>query len=174
MGGGSGRSSRCSGTAPLVAFPAAPRLPPPAADIYEQTARELAQQGLGCECLGGGRLSHRPEERKIHVYGYSVVSGAPGGRWGGEGIPTSGRGFSLPTAARVPVRVPLLVAELAPRPLGSRRVELGLPTSPRCPPECPEEGIGDAGAGFASSGMAPAWVPCCLAAGARLSCPWSA
>ncbi|XP_010562948.1 PREDICTED: 14 kDa phosphohistidine phosphatase [Haliaeetus leucocephalus] len=45
------------------------------ADIYEQTARELAQQGLGCECLGGGRLSHRPEERKIHVYGYSVGFG---------------------------------------------------------------------------------------------------
>ncbi|NWR07469.1 PHP14 phosphatase, partial [Paradoxornis webbianus] len=28
-----------------------------------------------CECLGGGRLSHRPEERKIHVYGYSVGFG---------------------------------------------------------------------------------------------------
>ncbi|NXO16762.1 PHP14 phosphatase, partial [Oriolus oriolus] len=29
----------------------------------------------GCECLGGGRVSHRPEERKIHVYGYSVGFG---------------------------------------------------------------------------------------------------
>lgn len=58
-----------------------PRLPPPAADIYERTAQELAQQGLDCECLGGGRLAHRPAERKIHVYGYSVVSrsGSGGG-----------------------------------------------------------------------------------------------
>ncbi|XP_064892293.1 14 kDa phosphohistidine phosphatase isoform X3 [Columba livia] len=45
------------------------------ADIYAQTAQELAQQGLDCECLGGGRLSHRPQERKIHVYGYSVLQG---------------------------------------------------------------------------------------------------
>ncbi|NXF45249.1 PHP14 phosphatase, partial [Oceanites oceanicus] len=45
------------------------------ADLYERTAQELAQQGLGCECLGGGRLSHCPEERKIHVYGYSVGFG---------------------------------------------------------------------------------------------------
>ncbi|NXV95705.1 14 kDa phosphohistidine phosphatase isoform X2 [Calonectris borealis] len=45
------------------------------ADLYERTAQELAQQGLGCECLGGGRLSHHPEERKIHVYGYSVGFG---------------------------------------------------------------------------------------------------
>ncbi|NXO22428.1 PHP14 phosphatase, partial [Cisticola juncidis] len=36
---------------------------------------ELARHGLSCECLGGGRLSHRPEERKIHVYGYSVGFG---------------------------------------------------------------------------------------------------
>ncbi|NXB51043.1 PHP14 phosphatase, partial [Leucopsar rothschildi] len=34
-----------------------------------------ARHGLSCECLGGGRLSHRPEERKIHVYGYSVGFG---------------------------------------------------------------------------------------------------
>ncbi|XP_054249480.1 14 kDa phosphohistidine phosphatase isoform X1 [Indicator indicator] len=45
------------------------------ADIYERTAQELAQQGLDCECLGGGRLSHRPDEKKIHVYGYSVGFG---------------------------------------------------------------------------------------------------
>ncbi|NXX87314.1 PHP14 phosphatase, partial [Urocolius indicus] len=45
------------------------------ADLYERTAEELARQGLDCECLGGGRLSHRPEERKIHVYGYSVGFG---------------------------------------------------------------------------------------------------
>ncbi|XP_039575835.1 14 kDa phosphohistidine phosphatase isoform X1 [Passer montanus] len=45
------------------------------ADLFERTAEELAPLGLSCECLGGGRLSHRPQERKIHVYGYSVVSG---------------------------------------------------------------------------------------------------
>ncbi|KAM6297248.1 14 kDa phosphohistidine phosphatase [Aegotheles albertisi] len=45
------------------------------ADIYERTEQELAQQGLGCECLGGGRLAHHPAERKIHVYGYSVGFG---------------------------------------------------------------------------------------------------
>ncbi|XP_038012299.1 14 kDa phosphohistidine phosphatase isoform X1 [Motacilla alba alba] len=47
------------------------------ADLFERTAEELARHGLSCECLGGGRLSHRPEERKIHVYGYSV--GVPAG-----------------------------------------------------------------------------------------------
>lgn len=54
----------------------APRVPRslPAADLLERTAEELARLGLSCECLGGGRLSHRPDERKIHVYGYSVVS----------------------------------------------------------------------------------------------------
>ncbi|NXA80025.1 PHP14 phosphatase, partial [Thryothorus ludovicianus] len=31
--------------------------------------------GLGCGRRGGGRLSHRPEERRIHVYGYSVGFG---------------------------------------------------------------------------------------------------
>ncbi|KAL2297917.1 hypothetical protein Nmel_016872 [Mimus melanotis] len=45
------------------------------ADLFERTAEELARYGLSCECLGGGRLSHRPEERKIHVYGYSVGFG---------------------------------------------------------------------------------------------------
>ncbi|XP_074779671.1 14 kDa phosphohistidine phosphatase isoform X3 [Athene noctua] len=45
------------------------------ADLYERMVQELEQQGLGCECLGGGRLSHRPQERKIHVYGYSVGFG---------------------------------------------------------------------------------------------------
>ncbi|KAJ7410889.1 hypothetical protein BTVI_51898 [Pitangus sulphuratus] len=45
------------------------------ADLFERTAEELARHGLSCECLGGGRLSHRPEERKIHVYGYSVGFG---------------------------------------------------------------------------------------------------
>ncbi|NXI22166.1 PHP14 phosphatase, partial [Sterrhoptilus dennistouni] len=45
------------------------------ADLFERTAEELARHGLSCECLGGGRVSHRPQERKIHVYGYSVGFG---------------------------------------------------------------------------------------------------
>lgn len=48
----------------------------PAADIYDKAAAELEPQGFDCECLGGGRISHQSQEKKIHVYGYSVVSGA--------------------------------------------------------------------------------------------------
>uniref|UniRef100_A0A8V1A8U1 14 kDa phosphohistidine phosphatase n=1 Tax=Gallus gallus TaxID=9031 RepID=A0A8V1A8U1_CHICK len=46
------------------------------ADIYDRAAAELEPQGFDCECLGGGRISHQSREKKIHVYGYSVVSGA--------------------------------------------------------------------------------------------------
>ncbi|XP_066837116.1 14 kDa phosphohistidine phosphatase isoform X1 [Anser cygnoides] len=45
------------------------------ADIYDKAAAELERQGLDCECLGGGRISHQHEEKKIHVYGYSVGFG---------------------------------------------------------------------------------------------------
>ncbi|XP_025929159.1 14 kDa phosphohistidine phosphatase [Apteryx rowi] len=45
------------------------------ADIYDKTASELEKQGYDCECLGGGRISHQREEKKIHVYGYSVGFG---------------------------------------------------------------------------------------------------
>ncbi|XP_021269312.1 14 kDa phosphohistidine phosphatase isoform X3 [Numida meleagris] len=41
-----------------------------------KAAAELEPQGFDCECLGGGRISHQRQEKKIHVYGYSVVSGA--------------------------------------------------------------------------------------------------
>uniref|UniRef100_A0A7M4FXW5 14 kDa phosphohistidine phosphatase n=1 Tax=Crocodylus porosus TaxID=8502 RepID=A0A7M4FXW5_CROPO len=44
------------------------------ADIYEQAAAELEPRGFQCECLGGGRIAHQSAERRIHVYGYSVVS----------------------------------------------------------------------------------------------------
>lgn len=52
-----------------------PRPAVPAADIYDKAAAELERQGFDCECLGGGRISHQQEQKKIHVYGYSVVSG---------------------------------------------------------------------------------------------------
>ncbi|KFV77842.1 14 kDa phosphohistidine phosphatase, partial [Struthio camelus australis] len=45
------------------------------ADIYDKTASELKKQGYDCECLGGGRISHQSEKKKIHVYGYSVGFG---------------------------------------------------------------------------------------------------
>nr|XP_023647394.1 14 kDa phosphohistidine phosphatase isoform X2 [Paramormyrops kingsleyae] len=37
---------------------------------------ELEKGGdLDCECLGGGRINHDSQARKIHVYGYSVGFG---------------------------------------------------------------------------------------------------
>uniref|UniRef100_A0A8B9U1V3 14 kDa phosphohistidine phosphatase n=1 Tax=Anas zonorhyncha TaxID=75864 RepID=A0A8B9U1V3_9AVES len=52
-----------------------PRPAVPAADIYDKAAAELERQGFDCECLGGGRISHQQEQKKIHVYGYSVGFG---------------------------------------------------------------------------------------------------
>ena len=44
------------------------------ADIYDKVSEELEKDGhLDCECLGGGRIKHDPEAKKIHVYGYSMV-----------------------------------------------------------------------------------------------------
>nr|XP_060613272.1 14 kDa phosphohistidine phosphatase [Anolis sagrei ordinatus] len=45
------------------------------ADIYDKVAEELEKQGFDCECLGGGRISHQSQAKKIHVYGYSVGFG---------------------------------------------------------------------------------------------------
>ncbi|XP_070500303.1 sex-regulated protein janus-A-like [Chironomus tepperi] len=41
------------------------------ADIYEEVSMSIRSLGLDCECLGGGRIEHKPEEKKIKVYGYS-------------------------------------------------------------------------------------------------------
>lgn len=57
------------------AYPKAP-LPTPA-DIYDKVSGELQKNGYDCECLGGGRISHQSQDRKIHVYGYSMVSSGP-------------------------------------------------------------------------------------------------
>ncbi|CAH0592135.1 unnamed protein product [Chrysodeixis includens] len=38
-------------------------------DIYDEVQEAL--QPLDCEPLGGGRISHDPENNKIHIYGYS-------------------------------------------------------------------------------------------------------
>lgn len=37
----------------------------------------MQKQGCDCECLGGGRISHQSQDKKIHVYGYSMVSRSP-------------------------------------------------------------------------------------------------
>ncbi|KAJ8038480.1 14 kDa phosphohistidine phosphatase [Holothuria leucospilota] len=43
------------------------------ADIYEDF--ESKHRGLDLECLGGGRIEHSPESKKILVYGYSMGFG---------------------------------------------------------------------------------------------------
>lgn len=46
------------------------------ADIYEKVAEELEKDGhLDCECVGGGRIKHDAQAKKIHVYGYSMGFG---------------------------------------------------------------------------------------------------
>ncbi|KAL4713813.1 hypothetical protein ACJJTC_015467 [Scirpophaga incertulas] len=38
-------------------------------DIYDEVQEELS--AFDCEVLGGGRISHDPDSKKIHIYGYS-------------------------------------------------------------------------------------------------------
>ncbi|XP_037654358.1 14 kDa phosphohistidine phosphatase [Choloepus didactylus] len=45
------------------------------ANIYDKVSGELQKEGFECECLGGGRISHQSQARKIHVYGYSMGYG---------------------------------------------------------------------------------------------------
>ncbi|KAM3874581.1 14 kDa phosphohistidine phosphatase [Diretmus argenteus] len=46
------------------------------ADIYDKVSEELEEGGLlDCECVGGGRIRHEPQNKKIHVYGYSLGFG---------------------------------------------------------------------------------------------------
>ncbi|XP_051022181.1 14 kDa phosphohistidine phosphatase isoform X2 [Acomys russatus] len=54
-------------------YPEATLLTP--ADIYDKVSGELQKNGYDCECLGGGRISHQSQDRKIHVYGYSMGYG---------------------------------------------------------------------------------------------------
>lgn len=45
------------------------------AEIYDKVSEELEKDGLlDCECVGGGRIRHDAQAKKIHVYGYSMVS----------------------------------------------------------------------------------------------------
>uniref|UniRef100_A0A673VFZ9 14 kDa phosphohistidine phosphatase n=2 Tax=Suricata suricatta TaxID=37032 RepID=A0A673VFZ9_SURSU len=45
------------------------------ADIYDKVSGEMQKKGYSCECLGGGRISHQSQDKKIHVYGYSMGYG---------------------------------------------------------------------------------------------------
>eukprot|EP00795_Rhopilema_esculentum_P010757 gene10757-19545_t len=45
------------------------------ADIYDQVASGLSALGLTSECVGGGRILHVPNEKKLFVYGYSMGFG---------------------------------------------------------------------------------------------------
>ncbi|KOB69620.1 Phosphohistidine phosphatase [Operophtera brumata] len=39
------------------------------ADIFDEVQPKL--EPFDCEPLGGGRISHEPDNKKIHIYGYS-------------------------------------------------------------------------------------------------------
>ncbi|XP_052789719.1 14 kDa phosphohistidine phosphatase-like isoform X2 [Mya arenaria] len=41
------------------------------ADIYDEIAPSIEERGLDCECIGGGRISHEPNKKKIEIFGYS-------------------------------------------------------------------------------------------------------
>ena len=45
-----------------------------AADIMDRVSPKFHELGLEYECVGGGRIRHDSKEKKIHIYGYSVVS----------------------------------------------------------------------------------------------------
>lgn len=49
----------------------------PPADIYEKVEAEIERLGLKSDCVGGGRIQHDRFDKKIVVYGYSVVSLTP-------------------------------------------------------------------------------------------------
>lgn len=40
-------------------------------DIFDEVAPAIEEQGLDCECLGGGRILHDPSKKKIEIFGYS-------------------------------------------------------------------------------------------------------
>lgn len=45
------------------------------ADIYDEVSSSLTALGLETECVGGGRIEHRPDLKRIKVYGYSQAYG---------------------------------------------------------------------------------------------------
>ncbi|XP_067951430.1 14 kDa phosphohistidine phosphatase-like isoform X2 [Watersipora subatra] len=45
------------------------------ADIYDAASQRIEPLGLDCECLGGGRIQHAPNNKRLKVYGYSMGFG---------------------------------------------------------------------------------------------------
>ena len=44
------------------------------ADIYDRVEKDIKRMELNSDCVGGGRIQHDKSEKKILVYGYSMVS----------------------------------------------------------------------------------------------------
>ena len=44
-----------------------------AAGIYDELDAHLELLGLTCECLGGGKIEHNPQEKTITIFGTSQV-----------------------------------------------------------------------------------------------------
>ena len=45
------------------------------ADIFEKVEVDLHKKGIKCQCVGGGRIDHDSDNKRIIVYGYSVGFG---------------------------------------------------------------------------------------------------
>ena len=45
------------------------------ADIYDDTEEKAREEGIDCQCLGGGRIRHESRDKRIKVYGYSMGFG---------------------------------------------------------------------------------------------------
>ncbi|XP_047483492.1 14 kDa phosphohistidine phosphatase-like isoform X1 [Penaeus chinensis] len=41
------------------------------ADVYDKVVPGIEAKGLDCECVGGGRILHEPDNKSIEVFGYS-------------------------------------------------------------------------------------------------------
>jgi len=40
-------------------------------DIFDLVTPKIESAGLKCECVGGGRILHKPKDKILIVYGYS-------------------------------------------------------------------------------------------------------
>jgi len=43
------------------------------AGIFDELSGQLEENGLTCECLGGGKIEHNPQQKTIIVFGLSQV-----------------------------------------------------------------------------------------------------
>ncbi|XP_037080794.1 LOW QUALITY PROTEIN: 14 kDa phosphohistidine phosphatase-like [Pollicipes pollicipes] len=72
------------------------------ADIFEKLEAQIAGLGLSCECVGGGRIVHQPDQRKLEVFGYSqgygradhaITAGLLRKKYPGYEVTTSDEGY---------------------------------------------------------------------------------